>query len=314
MEGRFPNFLIPGAGKSGTTSLAYYLAQHPDVFMALPKEPTFFSYVGATPRVSGPERSLEKAVTSLDAYLALFNGAGNHKAVGEASTFYFLLYQQTIDNIRRLVPSHEKIRIIIILRDPVERAYSNYVMFRALGVEHVSFEEAIEPSTIDCRLRAGWSPSYDYVGEGLYYERVKAYKDCFPMTRVYLYEDLVADAAGLVSDMFSFLDVDPHFKPDIGRRLNVGRLPRSQIVHRFVHSYFPLRRVIKAGLELAVGRAVVTRLIEWTDSVNGKTESLLGETRERLRAYYKNDVLALARLIGRDLSGWIVNETQQHPA
>lgn len=314
MAGRFPNFLIPGAGKSGTSSLAYYLAQHPDIYITDPKEPTFFTYAGTTPRVSGPERSLEKAVTSLEAYLALFDGAGNHKAVGEASTFYFLLHQQTIDKIRSLVPDHEKIRIIIILRDPVERAFSNYVMFRASGVETLPFEEAIEASTIAHRLRAGWTPSFDYVREGLYYERVKAYQDCFPLTRVYLYEDLVSDAPGLVSDMFSFLEVDPHFRPDLSRRLNVGRLPRSQVIHKFVHDYFPLRRVVKRGLELSVGRATMTRLIEWADSVNGRTERVLEETRGRLRAYYKNDIMALSRLIGRDLSGWTIDETRQRPA
>lgn len=308
MSGRFPNFLIPGAGKSATSSLAYYLGQHPDVFVANPKEPTFFTYAGIAPCFNGPDQFHKQMVTSLDAYLALFDGVHGYKAVGEASTYYFMLYEQTIDNIRRLVPDYENLRIIIILRNPIERAFSNYKSFRMVGLEDLLFESAIENATIEWRARSGWSPSYDYLREGLYYERVKAYMDNFPRTRVYLYEDLVLNVDGLVADIFAFLNVESGFRPDLGRKLNLSVVRRSKVFNKILHGEYAMRRMVKGSLGVDFLREAASGLVSWADSINTKQIKMKETTRVSLVNYYRRDIKSLAGLIGRNLSEWIADE------
>src|SRR5215218_4707583 len=120
-----PNFLIIGAGKSGTTSLYHYLGQHPEVFMSPMKEPKFFCFEGERPNFRGPgddEEINRKCVTTIDAYRALFDGVACEKAVGEASSMY-LYYPKAPERIDHHVAG---VRLIAVLRNPVDRAYSSY--------------------------------------------------------------------------------------------------------------------------------------------------------------------------------------------
>ncbi len=113
----WPNFFIVGVAKAGTTSLAAWLRQHPEVFISKLKEPRYFSHDLADPGVHNVVRSRE-------AYLALFARSGRYKARGEASTSYFTHWRHVPERIKEVVP---EARIIILLRDPVERAYSSYL-------------------------------------------------------------------------------------------------------------------------------------------------------------------------------------------
>jgi len=119
-----PNFLIVGAAKCGTTSLYYYLKQHPDVFMSEIKEPRFLSNRAANPgRGPGDDSIVQSGVRSFDDYLNLFKKSTGMKAVGEASADTLFLFERTIPAIQRYLDDP---RIVIILRDPVKRAYSAY--------------------------------------------------------------------------------------------------------------------------------------------------------------------------------------------
>ena len=121
-KGRLPNFFIVGAAKAGTTSLYYYLKQHPEIFMSPVKEPNFFCYHEAI-EVINFFRFKEDDISTLDDYLALFRKVNKEKAIGEASTQY-LFFPSTAHNIKKMIP-HAK--MIILLRDPVSRAFSSYL-------------------------------------------------------------------------------------------------------------------------------------------------------------------------------------------
>jgi hypothetical protein len=124
---RLPNFLLIGAPKAATTSLAQYLGQHPEVFMAVPKEPHFLAFDRAPPAYRGPGTDPDwfniSTITNPGHYRRLFAGAGGAKALGEASTAYLYL-ESTVEGIRRHVPD---IRMIAVLRNPVDRAYCKTV-------------------------------------------------------------------------------------------------------------------------------------------------------------------------------------------
>jgi hypothetical protein len=148
-----PNFLVIGAGRSGSTSLYHYLAQHPQIFMSPVKEPKFFALEGHALDFRGPgdERIRVDTTTTLTAYRSLFDGVRGELAVGEASTLY-LSHEAAADAIARHVP---EMKLIAILRDPAERAHSAFQHLTRDGYEPLAnFEDALcdEPR----RMAEGW--------------------------------------------------------------------------------------------------------------------------------------------------------------
>lgn len=138
-ESRKPDFFIVGAPKAGTTSIYSYLVQHPEIFMPARKEPYFFGQW---------RRNSEE---DLRDYLRLFRGVPESKVAGEASTTYLYL-QSAAEEIKAFRPDA---KIIIMLRNPVDRAYSQYWHHVRLGWVEASFEEELEAE--EARLREGWS-------------------------------------------------------------------------------------------------------------------------------------------------------------
>ena len=220
-----PSFLILGAAKAGTTALYHQLRQHPDVFLSPVKEPSFFAYDGWPVETAGPgdAESARFLVTDLAAYRSHWHGHREESALGDASPVY--LYSPSAPaSIARHVPDA---RMIAILRDPAERAFSHYLHMRRDGREpEDDFERALDIEAE--RIAAGWSWSWHYVQVGFYGLQVERYLDRFDprQMRIYLYEDLRRDPRGLIRDVLGFLGVDPGFEPDVSARPNVSGLPR----------------------------------------------------------------------------------------
>ncbi|MFC1812830.1 sulfotransferase domain-containing protein, partial [Thermodesulfobacteriota bacterium] len=185
-----PNFLIVGAAKSGTTSLYSYLNQHPDIFMPKWKELSFF--IGDP---AGPIHKVKKP----EFFLRVFATVANQTAVGEASTSY--LYDESAP--KRIKEVLGAIKIIIVLRNPVDMAYSLYNhQVRKEGETLENFEAALEAEAdrirdpIFRKKCYGWHANYYYYHRGLYYEQVKRYLDVFGNENViiFLFEDLADDS------------------------------------------------------------------------------------------------------------------------
>jgi hypothetical protein len=241
-----PNFFIAGAPKSGTTSLYHYLDQHPEIYMSPIKEPNYFAseirletfsdrlrqraeqaVAPLRAYLDGPmrEKRFGGQVTEWPDYLKLFSEVEGQKAIGEASVCY-LWSESAAKNIRHAI---QDARIILVLRNPVEMAFSMYLhSLRSLATHH-TFREAIERGL---EQRGGqidfWHPFLDM---GLYYEQVKRYLQTFPKERVriYWYEEYQSEPALMLADVFRFLEVDPAFSPDISKHyLEAGT---SQMMH-----------------------------------------------------------------------------------
>jgi hypothetical protein len=299
-----PNFLVIGAAKSGTTSLYHYLKQHPEVFMSPVKEPLFFAAEGGTIEYAGPDGRLvsrpanKGAVTEIGAYERLFDGVTDEKAVGEVSPMY-LYVPKAPERIQHRIPSA---KLVAVLRNPVERAYSAYLQRDREGREPLSdFREALRAE--EGRMRDGWGLGYHYKARGLYHEQLLRYHEAFGRgsVRVYLYEDLNESPAAIAKDAFRYLGVDDTFAPDTSRRHNAAGVPRNAAVRALVRRMRPvtlaLRPVLRSGPLQKVKRGAF-----------GKPPPMPEETRRELIEYYREDVLKLQDLIGRDLSGWLDGE------
>ena len=300
-----PNFLILGAAKSGTDALCNYLGQHPQVFMCPNKEPNFFIAEGqAEIPFRGPGDREEMAhwdmwVSTLDRYQALFADAADERAIGEGTTWY-LYHKRAPERIQHHVPDA---KLIAILRNPVDRAYSAYSMLLRDGRETVGdFARALaaEPE----RVRANWEPMWHYQRMGFYYPQLKRYYDRFSAAqlRVVVYDDFVAQPDEVVRDLFRFLDVDDRFAPDTSQRLNISLVPKHPTYHALVVGHHPLKAVAKAVLPVEFRQRVKERLV---DSNLTKPAPLDPQVRQQLVDVFRTDILRLQELINRDLSHWL---------
>jgi hypothetical protein len=210
-----PNFFIVGAAKSGTTSLLQYLRQHPDIFMPADialKEPSYYCDT--------------YGVESYAAYLSLFfKDATTQKWIGEASTPYLT----SPESARKIYDAVPDARIIILLRNPVDRAYSLWKWMHAYGYEPIGFfEEALEaefysrkdnPDFMRKFQKGGSTYYWDflYFHSGLYFDQVKRYVDLFPKKHlaVIIFEEFIERPLQFVRDLYKFLGVDTQFRPEI---------------------------------------------------------------------------------------------------
>lgn len=300
----FPDFLLVGAAKSATSSLHRYLSQHPEIRMPSIKESWFFSFLNDPPSYRSPG-VLNNVVTSLDEYVRLFKGARPEQKLGDASPSYLYTYRASIRNIRSVYPAErlEDLRIIISLRDPVSRAFSQYWNFKRSDQEPLTFEEAIEENTIAQRLSDNWNIFYDYTGFSRYYEQVKAYLDAFGKDRVLvlLYDDFKKDPVGACRSIFTFLGVDASFAPDVRIRYNsLAGEARLKGIIRLLKSRNPIKRSVAAVMPEVLRRSI----LYWTHKLLLKRGEMEERTREKLIHLYSDDISKLEDLIGRDLGQW----------
>jgi hypothetical protein len=233
----WPNLFLVGAAKAGTTSVYEELARHPAIYMSPIKEPHFFSRIEPSPERAAffPHVSDERE------YLALFDRVAGERLIGEASTSY-LWDQRAAERIRRVAPEAS---ILIMLRDPVARAYSQYWNDVREGLERRSFPEALAEEQ-----RAGpgaWGVTSLYIDCGRYADQVARYLERFgPRVLVCFFERFVADRQGTLAEIHSFLGVAPPSaaaaEPE---RSNPASLPRNELSGRILGSG-RLRRAARA--------------------------------------------------------------------
>ncbi len=284
-----PTFLIVGAAKSGTTAVYHWLNQHPGVFMSPVKEPHFFSGLQPTYRGPGDDRFNQPIVTEWEEYLALFASARGFSVRGEASPSYLDLYPAAVPSIQARVPG---IKIVIILRHPTDRAFSEYVHLVRDGRETKTFGQSLDAEAE--RMRAGWRRIWAHKARGLYYEAVSAYIDGFGRENVgvWLYETLRERPAATFREMCRFIGAEEDFVPQFSQ-VNVGGVPRVKLLHRWLNGQGATIRLVRWLLPSRFR----TSLRQSVERVNLSKLSVSAEDREYLDAYYREDIARLHRLL-----------------
>ncbi len=297
-----PNFLIIGAAKSGTTSLYRYVGQHPEVYANV-KEPGYFALAGRPLNYSGPgdqDGFVRRAITDQKAYEALFAGVTDEKVYGEASVLY-LYSQEAPLRIKQSIP---QVKLIAILRNPVERAYSSYLHMRRDGREPLAnFADALaaEPE----RIAANWEHQWHYTRLGFYHTQLVRYFALFPPSQiaVYTYDELKANPAALMQKVFRFLEVDETFVPDFSIKHNVSGTPKSQAFNRFLIRPNWVKDWIRPFLPRSLRRYLGLKVKQI--NLNTNKAEMPPQARTVLTQLYRDEIVALQTLIGQDLSHWL---------
>lgn len=310
---QLPTFLIIGAAKSGTTSLYQYLGQHPDIFMSPEKEPHFFAFKDHPLNFSGPgdDKLIERTVSTWEGYRSLFESAESHMAIGEASpsTLYFPA------SVRRIEKYLPEARLVVILRNPVDRAHSNfYTMLLQAREPQSSFRAALEKE--DERIASNWSMFWHYKRLGFYHSQLSRFYERFSSDQIHvcLFNDFVQNPTAVSQDIFSFIGVDNTFVPDTSTQYNQSGHPKSWALHYLLQCAGigkKVRTVLPSSLNKLIGtycQPVTRRMRQWKKYIvhrNLESPSLAAETRSYLRDLYREDIRRLQSLISRDLSHWL---------
>jgi hypothetical protein len=304
-----PDFLIIGAPKAGTTALHSALAAHPEVFTTTPKEPKFWLCGDAPPpHWSGPgdAHSQLEWIWRRREYDALFEPALPGQVRGESTPFYLWSWPAQ----RRIAEHLPDVKLIAVVRDPIDRAYSNWMHLWSDGLERVSdFEEAF--GLQEERTEAGWAPFWRYRDLGRYGEQLRHLYGYVDPARVLVlrYRDLVDDPAATVDRACRFLGISEGHVESIPRD-NARTFAQPGLRTR---SLGPL---IRGGAYLGqfappeVWRAVSRPLIAGLQAGNSHRPKLTPEVRERLVHHFEDDIALLSELTGEDFSLWLSAESR----
>jgi Sulfotransferase family len=292
-----PNFLIVGAEKCGTTSLYQYLKQHPDVYLPAKKELHYFAYdeIGKIARDPGGQSVLTHSCATREEYESYYCGIGAYTAVGEVSPSYFY-FSQTSERLKRELDDP---KIIIMLRDPVKKAHSQYMHLVRDNREHLSFFDALMAE--DQRIAAGWGPLWRYTESSLYSSRVAKYLQVFGDDRVKIsfFEDLLRSPEAVVNDLFEFIGVAPAGSIDTSRVYNKSGRPRSRLLADFLAKPNPVtaaaRRWVPEHLRDRIKHAML-------DLNTGRKDAIDDRSRAYLRQRFAEDVRELERILGKRLN------------
>ncbi|MDJ0533047.1 MAG: sulfotransferase [Xenococcaceae cyanobacterium MO_207.B15] len=291
-----PNFLIIGAAKAGTTALHEYLQQHPQIYMTPTKETNFFAFEGEVINFQGPgdEALKDFSITDLSTYQAKFAQVTNELAIGEACPSY-LYIPQAVPRIKKYIPDT---RLIVILRNPVERAYANFLHnVRDDREPHQDFALALQDEAT--RIANNWEWFWHYKQIGFYGKQLQRYYELFSpnQIKIHLYEDLKEQPIKLLQDILNFLEVDPNFIPDMALRPNKSGMPKNKIIHQLLTKPNPLKTILKPLFP--------TKLRQKIQHNNLTKPQISSDVRQQLRDLYREDIIKCQDLIRRDLSGWL---------
>jgi hypothetical protein len=279
-----PSFLGIGPAKTGSTSLRFYLSQHPDLCIPDLLEPSWFA-------TDNPKAS-DKGVRSAQDYSALFNGCEGLR--GEISPAYFHSAMAP-EEILRHAP---ETRLVTVLRNPVDRAHSHFMM-------EIGRRNEVGRDFLDAALgqdASGRRPVF--IEESMYADALGRYTTLFgERLLVCLYDDLLDQPGDMIAKVFRHFRVRDDFAPDLTRRYRTGQgLPRSELIHRLIGPDSVLKNLVRALLP----RHARARIYSKVDAANrGGRRVVSPEARALLWPLFAADVQAVSALLGTDLeSRW----------
>jgi hypothetical protein len=303
-----PDFLVAGVPKAGTTALHTALSRHPGLFMSPIKEPKFFLTGGPPPASGGPGDALtyREHVWQRDRYEALFDPAPPGTLRGESTPLY-LYDRAALRRVRDLIPAA---KLIVVLRDPVERAHSNWTHLWSAGLEPVGdFVQACAEE--ERRIAAGWAPFWHYTGLGRYGTQLDYAFSLFPREQMLVirYRLLVDEPAVTLDRICAFLGVETGMVTDIPRE-NVTSHPEQTLAHRAVSVGIRASDGLGRALPGSAAAAATRKLERFLQRGRRERQPLSWQQRQALLPGFEDDIKLLERVLGEDFGDWLAPRTR----
>ncbi|MFM9986430.1 MAG: sulfotransferase family protein [Flavobacteriales bacterium] len=283
------NLFIVGTPKAGTTALYEYLRNSKDVFLPSIKETNYFAHSEIS-----KQRLYYNApiVDSRPVYDELYASATHQKWLVDASVSY-LYYEPAATRIFEYNP---EARIIIILRNPAERAYSHYLMDKRLGFIKSDFAVILNRKQRDHQTDVAYQ---QFVSLGFYHDQVKRYMDIFPhnQIRIFFHHEVKSNRKAWLNEVCQFLDIEPLSEEATSEAHNAHANPKNGFI-QFLYQMKWLRKAIKAVIPAGLQKGVLKGFFD-----NSKP-ALDPEIDAQLRSLYKNDIQKLEALFNKNLMAW----------
>lgn len=292
-----PNFIIAGTTRSGTTSLYHYLMQHPKIDFPKLKEPRYFSSLNLELPQNGPgDFSVDKKlILSFEEYKQLYSNIQNIY-VGDASSEYLYHHDVAAEKIKEKLGD---IAVIIILRNPIERAYSAYNNLVRDVREDQTFEKALDLE--DERIQNNWDMMWHYKKVGLYYEQVKTYLDVFSTVKIYCFEEFIQNPNSILKNIFDLFNIDSNTSVDVNTKYSHSGKAKNRLMELLTSRKNPVINHIRVFALKTIPR----RYLEWIGERALQKDEIKPSTRKMLFQFYQNDIRKLETLINKDLSHWV---------
>jgi hypothetical protein len=294
------NLFIVGAAKSGTTSLHNYLSQHDDICLSQPKEPKYFSYNAGIKAFKGPGDSkvLDNIVKTHEQYNSICISTKREVVYGESSADNLYYSSDVIPSIKQY---NKDSKIIIMLRNPVDRALSAYSHLRRDGREELSLKQALDEESK--RIKDGWEFIWHYQKAGFYFDDVKRYLDCFSNVKVIIYDDFVNDFECVMDSVYEFLGVKKVKVNNI--RYNKSVIIRFSFINKIKNADSQFLSFFKKTLTFFLSEKQKKNLITHITNLNLKKDKTNKDAEIKfLKEVYKDDVAKLEILLNVNLASW----------
>ncbi len=298
-----PNFLVAGVAKCGTTSLFYYLEQHPEV--CIPKKETFFFISDLYKNQSEDERGRRESsriIFTEDKYNQLYSKCQGG-AIGEVSTCYLHYHDTAIPNIKKTLGD---IPIIIVIRQPIDRLLSGYKHFTRMDKEDLSLESALEEEAN--RAVLNWDFMWQYKRLGLYADGIAAFQQHFTKVKVILQEELTKQPVEIMQELFKFINVDGSIIPDTSVKYNISDPQQHNFWFKYLFQNNHVKTLLKPITHFLIAEKTRRKIMHQfrKPSKQGENKLILdAKLREDLLNFYRNDIIRTQQLINRDLSSWL---------
>jgi len=278
------NFFLIGTPKSGTTSLYHYLEQHPEVFVPKVKEPHFFS----TPEVTNTYYKTE-FITKKEMYESMYKGASNEKIIADFSSSY--LYHSKAS--KRIFEYNPQAKIVAVLRNPIERALSHYLMDVSQGYISTPIDRILENSN-------EFEPYYQqYVSLGEYEKQLKPYLEIFPkhQVKIMLSDHFFENPQNFLAELFTFLEVDINFKPETKTMFNQYKEPRFKWIGKLKQS--PVVQKVLLRMPSSIKKPLTNLFFD-----SSKEKPNFQKAQVWLANYYEESIQLTEQLIDKPLDSW----------
>ena len=286
-----PNFIIAGFPKCGTTSLHHYLSEHPQIFMPSQKELHFFTYEILSKLKNGPKDGAVKKTQIQDSkkYLDFYRNVKNEIAVGDASPSY-INYPNQFLKIKEYL---EDPKFIIVLRDPINRAYSNYLHLKREQRETLTFKEAVNRE--NKRIKDKYSDFWYYKFNSTYYDKILKAKETFKEVLIITSEELNENHVATMKKVYKFLDVDCNFiTKRKSNRFNKGGYYKKNLFTKIIFQPSKFKNLIKKFIKPTPSLKIL--LARVASVFRAKTEEIDEETVLYLTKHFREDVKKLKSL------------------